>query len=46
MIEVINNGSSNVFGMTISGKLLHRDYQQFVPRLEKLSSRSMAPSGA
>ena len=36
MIEVLNRGSGNVFAMKISGKLLHQDYQEFVPRLEKL----------
>ena len=36
MIEVLNSGSGKVFGMRISGKLLHQDYQQFVPALEKL----------
>ena len=36
MIEVSTRGSGKVFGMKVSGKLLHQDYQQFVPRLEKL----------
>jgi hypothetical protein len=36
MIEVLGEGSGKVFGMRVSGKLLHQDYQQFVPRLEKL----------
>ena len=36
MIEVMNSGSGKVFGMRLSGKLLHQDYQQFVPRLEQL----------
>ena len=36
MIEVMNPSSGTVFAMKISGKLLHQDYEQFVPRLEKL----------
>ncbi len=36
MIEILDRGSGKVFGMRISGKLLHRDYQHFVPTLEKL----------
>jgi hypothetical protein len=36
MIEVLSRGSGKVIGMRVSGKLLHQDYQQFVPRLEKL----------
>ena len=36
MIEVLGRGSGKVFGMKVSGKLLHQDYQRFVPRLEKL----------
>ena len=36
MIEILERGSGKVFGMKVSGKLLHRDYQQFVPMLEKL----------
>jgi len=36
MIEVLSRGSGKVFGMRVSGKILHQDYQQFVPRLEKL----------
>lgn len=36
MIEVLSRGSGKVFAMRVSGKLLHQDYQQFVPRLEKL----------
>jgi hypothetical protein len=36
MIEVLSRGSGKVFGMKVSGKLLHQDYQQFVPMLEKL----------
>ena len=29
MIEVLSRGSGKVFGMKVSGKLLHQDYQQF-----------------
>ena len=36
MIEILERGSGKVFGMKVSGKILHRDYQQFVPMLEKL----------
>jgi hypothetical protein len=36
MIEVLNRSSGKVFGMRVSGKLLHQDYQEFVPMLEKL----------
>ncbi len=36
MIEILDKSSGKVFGMRVSGKLLHQDYQQFVPRLEKL----------
>jgi universal stress protein A len=34
MIEVLDQSTGNVFAMRLSGKLLHRDYQQFVPMLE------------
>ena len=36
MIELLGQSSGKVFGMKVSGKLLHEDYQQFVPTLEKL----------
>jgi SpoIIAA-like len=36
MIEVLDQSSGKVFGMRISGKVLHQDYTQFVPMLEKL----------
>ena len=36
MIEVLSRTSGKVFGMKVSGKLLHQDYKQFVPRLESL----------
>jgi hypothetical protein len=35
MIEILDQSTENVFAMRLSGKLLHRDYQQFVPMLEK-----------
>ena len=36
MIEVMDESSGRVFALRISGKLLHQDYQQFVPMLETL----------
>ncbi|MGC8643576.1 MAG: STAS/SEC14 domain-containing protein [Isosphaeraceae bacterium] len=36
MIEVLDQGPGNVFGMRISGKLLHQDDARFVPMLEQL----------
>ncbi len=36
MIEILDRSTGNVFAMRLSGKVLHRDYQQFVPMLEKL----------
>ena len=36
MIEVLDRSSGQVFGMRVSGKVMHQDYQQFVPELEKL----------
>jgi hypothetical protein len=36
MIEILDQSSENVFGMRISGKVLHEDYEKFVPMLEKL----------
>ena len=35
MIEVLHPESAKVFAMRVSGKLLHQDYQQFVPMVEK-----------
>ena len=36
MIETLSgtHSSGKVFGMNVSGKLQHRDYERFVPRLE------------
>ncbi len=36
MIEILDQSAGKVLGMKTSGKLLHDDYQQFVPMLEKL----------
>ena len=36
MIETLSRSSGKVFGMRVSGKLLHQDYELFVPALEKL----------
>lgn len=36
MIEALERSSGKVLGMRVSGRLLHQDYQEFVPRLEKL----------
>ena len=36
MIELLSRGSGKVVGAKVSGKLRHQDYQQFVPRLEKV----------
>jgi universal stress protein A len=36
MIEILDQGPGKVFALRISGKLLHQDYQKFVPMLEKL----------
>ena len=35
MIEILNESTEKVLAIQLSGKLLHRDYQQFVPMLEK-----------
>ncbi len=36
MIETLDQSSGRVFGMRVSGKVLHQDYERFVPMLEKL----------
>ncbi len=36
MIETLEQSAGKVFGMRVSGKLLHQDYERFVPMLEKL----------
>ena len=35
MVEILDQRSGKVFAMRLSGKLLHQDYQKFVPILEK-----------
>ncbi len=35
MIEILDQSTGNIFAMRLSGKIRHRDYQQFVPLLEK-----------
>lgn len=36
MFQVLDRTGGKVIGMKVSGKLLHQDYQQFIPRLEAL----------
>ena len=36
MFEILEKSTGNVIGMKVKGKLVHEDYEQFVPRLEKL----------
>ncbi|MGA7497802.1 MAG: STAS/SEC14 domain-containing protein [Isosphaeraceae bacterium] len=36
MIEMLDQSTGKVFGMRVSGKLLHQDYERFVPMLENL----------
>ena len=36
MIEILDQGAGKLFATRVSGKLLHRDYQQLVPMLETL----------
>ena len=35
MIEVLDQSSGKIFGMRVSGKLLHQDYERFVPMVEE-----------
>ncbi len=35
MIEVLDCTSDRVFAMRVSGKILHQDYQRFIPLVEK-----------
>jgi hypothetical protein len=35
MIKILTQTSEKVLAIQLSGKLLHRDYQEFVPMLEK-----------
>ena len=36
MFEKSDRSSGKVIGLKLSGKLLHEDYQQFIPKLEAL----------
>ena len=36
MFEILPQSSGNVIGFRINGKLMHADYEQFVPQLESL----------
>jgi hypothetical protein len=36
MIDILDQSTGNLFAMRLNGKILHRDYQRFVPMLEKL----------
>jgi len=36
MMEILDRSSGKVLGIKVSGKLLHQDYQRFVPMLEAL----------
>ena len=36
MIEILPQSSGNVVGIRVNGKLVHEDYQQFVPQLEAI----------
>jgi SpoIIAA-like len=35
MIEILDQSTRDVFAMRVSGKILHQDYQHFVPSVEK-----------
>ena len=36
MIEILERSSGNVIGIRCNGKLMHEDYQQFIPMLEAM----------
>jgi len=36
MFQMLDQSSGKVIGLRLSGKLLHEDYQQFIPKLEAL----------
>ncbi len=36
MIEVLDRSSDKVLGLKINGKLMHSDYEKFIPMLEKI----------
>ena len=44
MFEVMERSSGKVIGLKLSGKLLHADYQEFVPMLEKLIEEHLSDS--
>ncbi|MGO9597563.1 MAG: hypothetical protein ACLP7Q_06030, partial [Isosphaeraceae bacterium] len=43
MMEILDRSSGKVLGIKVSGKLLHQDYQRFVPMLEALISARSGP---
>ncbi|MBN1590074.1 MAG: STAS/SEC14 domain-containing protein [Pirellulales bacterium] len=38
MIEILPQSTGNVIGIRVNGKLVHQDYQQFIPKLEAIIS--------
>lgn len=36
MIEILPQSTGNVVAVRVNGKLVHKDYQQFIPRLEEI----------
>ncbi|HBO43896.1 MAG TPA: hypothetical protein DD670_08195 [Planctomycetaceae bacterium] len=36
MIEILPQSTSNVVALRVNGKLVHEDYQQFIPQLEQV----------
>lgn len=36
MIEIVPQSTGNVVALRVNGKLVHEDYQQFIPRLEQV----------
>jgi len=36
MIDILEGSSAKTIGIRLHGKLLHKDYQEFIPRLESL----------
>lgn len=36
MVEILDQSNPDIIAIRLSGKLLHQDYQQFLPVLEKL----------
>ena len=39
MFEVMEQSSGKVLGLKLSGKLLHEDYAQFVPKIEEIIAK-------